>query len=296
VKQARTLMNTLQYSLAGLVLHGVASQGQADEIATITIEVDGAPAVVIEQEALDESNGFFLFLGEYADPDGEWNASWNYWVNPNPLDDAAFLGNAKIKNTSDDESDFVFTIELPLCPAIEDESLLGAFVVVTVQTNEGGGQMSDFDDGAVWAVLADGEVARTIFDPPFLLGSSGQGTASLTSTFGSPFPSEPGVPFESTAGFRHQFSMTDGEKATINTSLYIGGPEENLEPCDGSGYPTGDLNMDGVVNGTDMMLLVQEWGPCPGCAADLNEDEVVNGIDLGILLSNWLDPVGLMPR
>jgi len=53
---------------------------------------------------------------------------------------------------------------------------------------------------------------------------------------------------------------------------------------------TGDLNGDGVVNVSDLLILLSQWGPCPRgqtCAADLNDDGVVNVSDLLILLANW---------
>lgn len=49
----------------------------------------------------------------------------------------------------------------------------------------------------------------------------------------------------------------------------------------------GDLNGDGVVDVSDMLLLLADWGPCEGCAADLNGDGVVDVSDLLILLANW---------
>jgi len=55
----------------------------------------------------------------------------------------------------------------------------------------------------------------------------------------------------------------------------------------GSEPPTPDLNGDGVVDGADLGILLQSWGPCAACPADLNEDGVVDGADLGILLQNW---------
>ena len=56
-----------------------------------------------------------------------------------------------------------------------------------------------------------------------------------------------------------------------------------------TGIP-GDLNEDGLVNGTDLTILLGSWGDCPSsgaCIADLNDDGVVNGTDLTILLGNW---------
>ena len=49
-----------------------------------------------------------------------------------------------------------------------------------------------------------------------------------------------------------------------------------------------DLNLDGVVNGADMGLMLSSWGPCgTNCPYDLNTDGQVNGADLGVLLSAW---------
>ena len=50
-----------------------------------------------------------------------------------------------------------------------------------------------------------------------------------------------------------------------------------------------DLNLDGVVNGADLGIMLGAWGPCPSgpCPADLNLDGVVNGADLGGLLGAW---------
>jgi len=53
----------------------------------------------------------------------------------------------------------------------------------------------------------------------------------------------------------------------------------------------GDLNGDGVVNVSDLLILLGAWGSCPDCDEDLNGDDVVNVSDLLILLGNW----GLCP-
>lgn len=56
--------------------------------------------------------------------------------------------------------------------------------------------------------------------------------------------------------------------------------------------PTGsmaDLNGDCIVDGTDLSLLLQQWGTVPDApaSADLNDDGKVDGADLGTLLSAW---------
>lgn len=55
-------------------------------------------------------------------------------------------------------------------------------------------------------------------------------------------------------------------------------------------FGIGDFNQDGVVDVSDLLLLLSLWGSCPGspgCAGDLNNDGVVDTSDLLILLANW---------
>jgi len=49
-----------------------------------------------------------------------------------------------------------------------------------------------------------------------------------------------------------------------------------------------DLNCDGIVNVTDLLILLSAWGPCGDpCPADLNGDNTVNVTDLLALLQSW---------
>jgi hypothetical protein len=78
------------------------------------------------------------------------------------------------------------------------------------------------------------------------------------------------------------YSATSG---AVNGSLVIDGPAQPPPSC------LGDLNLDGVVTGADLGLMLGAWGACPGgtagCLGDLNLDGVVNGADLGLLLGAW---------
>ncbi|MEE8156342.1 MAG: hypothetical protein V3T53_15415 [Phycisphaerales bacterium] len=57
----------------------------------------------------------------------------------------------------------------------------------------------------------------------------------------------------------------------------------------GQGIP-GDLDGDGHVGASDLLILLVSWGPCDdcnNCPADLDNNCVVGASDLLILLSNW---------
>jgi len=53
----------------------------------------------------------------------------------------------------------------------------------------------------------------------------------------------------------------------------------------------GDLNGDGMIDLTDLLILLNNWGPCApppaDCPADLDESGEVDLADLLILLGNW---------
>lgn len=49
----------------------------------------------------------------------------------------------------------------------------------------------------------------------------------------------------------------------------------------------GDVNGDDVVNVTDLLAVVGNWGPCEGCNVDINNDGFVNVTDLLIVVGNW---------
>lgn len=51
--------------------------------------------------------------------------------------------------------------------------------------------------------------------------------------------------------------------------------------------PAGDLDGDGSVGIADLLILLGDWGACPGCQADLDGDGAVGITDLLQLLANW---------
>ena len=63
-------------------------------------------------------------------------------------------------------------------------------------------------------------------------------------------------------------------------------PELQGVPCAPLPNCISDINGDGVVNGSDLALLLNSWGGWD-VDADLNNDGAVDGFDLSLMLSKW---------
>ena len=65
--------------------------------------------------------------------------------------------------------------------------------------------------------------------------------------------------------------------------------EDDLSSSNDCGDPVipGDVNGDGFVNVTDLLAVMDTWGPCEECPADLNNDGIVDVVDLLEVVGNW---------
>ena len=131
-----------------------------------------------------------------------------------------------------------------------------------------------------------------VFDPPVTIAANTNLVVTMYASYSDDYLSVGGntSPSASATWFRDDQTfcstnfreLSDFGYPDFNwvTQLSI---EMSEAPCDG------DLNGDGVVNGSDLSQILGFWGPCASddCPADLNGDGDVNGADLSILLGSW---------
>lgn len=73
-----------------------------------------------------------------------------------------------------------------------------------------------------------------------------------------------------------------------------GGPYDDLggnqiSDDDNCGCIIGDIDCNLIIDGSDLAVVLGNWGPCTAgaCIADLDHNGIVNGADLSLILGNW---------
>ncbi|MFO0875305.1 MAG: hypothetical protein U0575_15230 [Phycisphaerales bacterium] len=184
----------------------------------------------------------------------------------------------------------VSTSELTIAPAF-----LGSFTNHGVLDVENFGKLTvngtfvNAVDGALVRVLTVDGNAASFGTVESVLSSSLAG--ALVVYLPNEFAVGPGMELPVTGITPSGCCVVDGQFTTVNiypdqmlpTELVYAERVAKIVPA-GANCP-GDLDGDRMVDGSDLGVLLSQWGG-PG-SADLDDDGVVGGGDLGILLAGW---------
>jgi len=104
-------------------------------------------------------------------------------------------------------------------------------------------------------------------------------------------------PLSGTEGAGSLMSVAHGDDQVIawlqSSGSFLAAPVAQYVRSDGTlgqAVVVGDLDGNGIVDISDLLILLSQWGPCanPGdCPADLDQDGSVDLSDLLVLLANW---------
>jgi len=140
--------------------------------------------------------------------------------------------------------------------------------------------------------LADGTAVGLEMLPGYSRGAAGQinNQGVVTGSLGS--DGIPSLPVLWINGICHPVNeLTVSGSPSVGSIVdcnsvgqFISGGARVLTPVDQS---PGDVNGDCAVNGSDLLLVLSEWGPRDWSVADINTDGVVDGNDLVVVLGHW---------
>ena len=259
--------------LAGPVTTLAVADGPAIQI---TWSINGEPPNVVWLDGIEQGAGSFGYVGVAIDTLTGIELTYDLIADPY----ASLGGNLEILNDTGTSIDVFIQVAMPFTPVFLEGSELSGNVTIGLTTGPGGGTISS-QPAALWQAVIDGAPAGPaawLFFDPFFMSNGGQASAATHQHFGIPAP-VPGPPISVSVGYALNFSLTSLDLCSITSTFTAFG--EALT-C------LGDLDVGGSVGIQDMILLLQNWGPCrPPCDADLDGDGAVGIEDFLTLLAQW---------
>ncbi len=158
----------------------------------------------------------------------------------------------------------VASISVP-APLVEP---FGAQDLLRIDLTGGPGPGIDLAPGTYWI----GMIPTMPFDVDGCCGQVAVGGTTIGNA--DAWQANPGGGFEFPDGLQQ---IAGG----VNLAYRVVGTELKGEPC------PWDLDGGGSVGAADLLDLLFNWGPCPGCATDFDGDDIVGASDLLAMLFNW---------
>jgi len=138
------------------------------------------------------------------------------------------------------------------------------------------------------AVASDGSIqVQVIHDSGSNCGGYCQVTIRYTAVSATPDCNSNGIPdaCDFTSGLEHD---CDANGVPDSCDIARGAEDKNANGYqDACELDRGDLNLDGIVDGADLGIMLSWWGAVGYPIGDLNHDGVIDGVDLGTMLGNW---------
>jgi Dockerin type I domain len=154
-------------------------------------------------------------------------------------------------------------------PAVEIDNVGGSVVMI-------GGRLM----GTTTAGLSDKVLLGWIF-----FDAIANGTSNLNVDLAKYHPSDPAETFDN-------FVRLDGGTGAVDEPSNVPGDLGAI--CVVNDACESDLHVDNIVNGTDVLVIREEWlkndcnAPGVWCKADINGDGIVNGTDVLFIKEDWL--------
>jgi len=185
---------------------------------------------------------------------------------------------------------FELQFSFPVLGSLKDLEADGILTMKLIASADGG-VIQCGPQGAAGGVMnfmfADSGAVAPISWCPFIMGTTGAGTAVTTFFLGQAPIVTPGsgVPLPGSV-YSHLGVAVGGLVTAFDEMILTPGLV-----LFGSAMCQGDLNLDFKVSGQDLGIMLSDWGT-NSLVADLNANGTVEGADLEILLSNFGDCAG----
>jgi hypothetical protein len=205
--------------LAGLLLAALPSG--ATPVGSVRLDISAGTAHWAADLAGTSSG-----TSQYAVADGSHTGTGYLldWSGISLDTDPGVSGNWSVVNTSLVTQTITLSVSVPVLPVAPSSLMFGSTTLSVADSNgSGAGVLASFAPLPVYTGLIDlAPVAATaLFADPYTLTAPPGGTIGATASFGV-FPgSVPGPAVVNTIGIQHVFTLTAGDRATLNSTFWL---------------------------------------------------------------------------
>lgn len=219
----------LALTFAPVLLSGRASALSVDGVplGSLRLVLERGDQVIYQPTVAGQAVGGTTNPYDYAWANGQWSGSGTAvtWSGVEGDLDPGVSGSWSITNNTAAPQTYSFSVLLPVLPVAPSSLMLGSSSITVADANfDGAASLTTFAPSPGYAGLVDLAVvpAATLFPDPFTLsvGVLG-GTTSLTDDFGIPGPSVPGPAVAGSIGIQHVFTLSPGDRATLNSTFFL---------------------------------------------------------------------------
>lgn len=164
----------------------------------------------------EQADGSLRWYGEVQRPDLGCDIEWDYLVDGDPY----ITGVANFTNVLGVTANFSFDISANSDVTIAAPTVFGASTITVLDVNGNGAQMDALAGDSIYRAFIVATTQETLFDAPYGLSAGPFGVDFDGLTWG-PQPAIGGIVLGDIFGIDHDFSLTSGDQATLNSSFFI---------------------------------------------------------------------------
>jgi len=160
--------------------------------------------------------GSFRWQGSMANAPLGWALDWDLNIDTDP----SITGVAAFTNMMPGTTNFTYNVSALSTVAIAAPTVNGASTITVLDTNNDGATMAALVADAIYDATMGGVSQQMLFVDPFSLVAPVAGVNFTGSSWG-PQPATGPLAIGDVFGVFHDFSLTAGDQATLNSSFFI---------------------------------------------------------------------------
>ncbi|MCB9853526.1 MAG: PEP-CTERM sorting domain-containing protein [Phycisphaerales bacterium] len=159
----------------------------------------------------------FQWTGNMTNSTMGWGLTWDLTIDPDP----GISGVAAFTNLTGVTMNFTYNVSALSTIAIGSPTVFGSSAItVTDGVSLGGATMSALTGDSIYNAFINAATQGTLFNDPYSLVAPQFGSNSDNASWGPQAATGP-LAIGDTFGINHDFSLTPGDQATVNSNFFI---------------------------------------------------------------------------